>query len=226
MIIYITQKKLKDKHGQSLDVLENAYIQYYLANHMFAENAVFIPVTNHLQQTMRLTQTMKPDWIIFTGGNNVTPDTNSEKALVDDLCPDRDEVERYLIQYADMHHIPKLAICRGFQFLNVIYGGQLSYFLTAHGELRKHPCVFEEQEYLINSYHQHGIKVSQLSAQLKPIVLADDNVVEAYVNVSDKLSPTLGVQWHPERDAIKPDLFKMIWEKFVNESTHFSRRHG
>ncbi len=225
MIIYITQKQLQDKHSQSLDALESKYIDYFLTQKIFPENAIFVPVPNSLSHVMKLSQTLSPQWIIFTGGNNVTPVTPNE--LVDDLCPKRDEVEAFLISFADNNHIPKLAICRGFQFLNIYYGGELHYFLPEHGA-RKHMCSYENETLMVNSYHQHGIYPSQLSTKLIGIAetFDKDPIVEAYINRSNDISPTLGVQWHPERDEIKPDLFKMIWEKFVNESSHFSRGHG
>lgn len=228
MIIYITQKQLIDKHGQPLDALESKYIDYFLAHKIFPENAVFVPVANSPKHIAKLTETIVPQWVIFTGGNNVKPENVELTETVDDLCPLRDEVERYLINYADNNNIPKLAICRGFQYLNVHYGGGLSYFLPGHSALRQHRCLYEHAGHRVNSYHQHGIYLRQLSAKLKMIACSDEEnqVVEAYTNASDDISPTLGVQWHPERDDLKPDLFKMIWEKFLNESSYFSRRNG
>lgn len=226
MIIYITQKQIQDKHGQSLDALESKYIDYFLKQKLFPENAVFVPVPNLLSHAIQLIESIKPQYIIFTGGNNVKPPVAND--LVDDLCPTRDEVEQFLIHFADSNQIPKLAICRGFQFLNVYYGGKLHYFLPEHASLRKHMCIYKNEAFMVNSYHQHGIYSSQLSQKLIRIAQTNDiePIVEAYTNKSHDISPTLGVQWHPERDDIKPDLFKMIWEKFVNESSHFSRGHG
>lgn len=228
MIIYVTQKQSTDKHGQSLDVLETRYNDYFQQNSFFPPDALFLPVSNALEQVVKLIDSIKPDCIIFTGGNNVKPVSLAEQESVGDFCPKRDEVEQYLIQYADRNNIPKLAICRGFQFLNVYYGGKLSYFLPEHAMQRRHQCEFENQELMVNSYHQHGIYPAQLSNKLKAIALSVEQhpVVEAYINVAKDISPTLGVQWHPERDDIQPDLFKMIWEKLINESGHFSCWHG
>lgn len=219
MIIFITLKVLRDQYGQMLDGLEKGYIEYFQKEKIFPPNAIFILVPNNLEQVEYLSQKLKPACIIFTGGNNVK--TNDSLNLnIDDVFPERDAVESFLIDYADQNNIFKLAICRGLQFLNLYYGGNIQYFLKNHLTAKDHLCIYEKQEYWVNSYHNHGIYLNDLAINLKPIVFSkNDKTVEAVIN-SRKISPTLGVQWHPERKAFPVDLFKIIWAKYFYESSY------
>ena len=48
----------------------------------------------------------------------------------------------------------------------------------------------------VNSYHNHGIRRSNIGKDLDIIAYSEDGFVEAYK--SKKLN-ILGIQWHPER---------------------------
>lgn len=214
MIIYITQKQIKDKHGAQCDSLEAAYIKYFESKKLFGHDAIYLPVANNIFAVKALLNHQKPDLIILSGGNNVMPSDTALHEQVADFCIERDEVEKLLVEYADIHQVPKIAICRGFQYLNKLYGGEITYFLSEHQE-RKHPCLYENQEYTVNSYHQHGILSHQLSSLLKPIAFTkDQHLIEGYVHHSTNISPTLGVQWHPERDNEGESLFEILWDTF------------
>lgn len=213
-----------DKHQQPIDVLESGYISYFLRHNMFPNDSVFIPVVNQTSLVQLMLNKVRPDFIVFTGGNNVKPTDKTLAEKVGDFCEARDIVETLLAQYADSNNIPKLAICRGCQFLNVYYGGSLTYYLSEHS-IGKHIVRWDNAECSVNSYHQHGIEAANLASLFEPIVMSDDNrIVEAYRNRSKDISPTLGIQWHPERDDIIPDLFLKIGKPFINESCHPGRR--
>lgn len=222
MIVFITQKLIRDKHQQVLDGLEQKYIAYL--KKILPKTAVFIPIINDVAHVRRLVDMIKPDLLIITGGNDVQP-TRKEDNREYDICPIRDEVEGYLIDYADENNIFKLAICRGFQFLNVYYGGSLSYQLNNHPPGIDHICLYEDKEYNVNSYHRQGVHKDNMAPCLKPIAFSErDHLVEAYISQTDTISPTLAAQWHPERKQFPVDLFKILWSRYYNESNYSSRR--
>lgn len=146
--------------------------------------------------------------------------------------PGRDAVTLPLIRAALQRDIPLLAICRGFQELNVALGGTLhtriheqpgktdhrggsgSYdeiYKPAHDLLLEKGSRFAEifgaQRITINSVHWQGI--NQPADQLIVEGRAPDGVIEA-VRVKGA-SFALGVQWHPEYRCIdNPDSMKLF----------------
>lgn len=74
------------------------------------------------------------DLILFAGGTDVNPDYYMEKRGKHTASPDipRDEFEYSIFRtYPDN---PKLGICRGAQFLNVMNGGKLVQHITGHDD--------------------------------------------------------------------------------------------
>lgn len=133
--------------------------------------------------------------------------------------PGRDAITLPLIRAALQRDIPLLAICRGFQELNVALGGTLhtriheqpgkldhrgadgpydEIYKPAHDLLlepgSKFAEIFGKPRITINSVHWQGI--NQPAEQLIVEGRAPDGVVEA-VRVKGATF-ALGVQWHPE----------------------------
>jgi putative glutamine amidotransferase len=138
------------------------------------------------------------------------------------LDPARDAVTLYLARQAAATGIPLFAICRGFQEVNVAFGGSL--LQAVHEEPgkidhREDESLPLEGQYApahrvnvlpgsrlgqilggmssiqVNSLHGQGI--DRLARGLVVDALADDGLVEAY-HVQDAPGFSLAVQWHPE----------------------------
>lgn len=149
--------------------------------------------------------------------------------------PARDATTLPLIRAALKRGLPLLAICRGFQEVNVALGGTLHQAVHAvagmhdHRENKHH--TLEQQyaaahrvrleadgalsrilggagEIMVNSLHGQGI--ATLAPGLAVEARADDGLVEAY-RVADAAGFTLAVQWHPEWQlAQNPDSIKLF----------------
>ncbi len=164
------------------------------------------------------------DGLLLTGSaSNVEPyhygGPASEPGTLHD--PNRDATTLPLIPRAVAAGLPVLAICRGFQEMNVAYGGTLCQRLhevagyldhredestalevqygPAHevllepgGWLRK---IAGRDRLQVNSLHWQGIQ--SLGAKLTVEARAPDGVIEAF-RVADAPSFALGLQWHPE----------------------------
>jgi putative glutamine amidotransferase len=135
--------------------------------------------------------------------------------------PERDIASLALIPAAIRAGMPLLAICRGFQEMNVAFGGTLHQKVHQVGgyHLHKenpddpldvqygpsHEVVFEPEGLLarltgragatVNSLHAQG--VDRLGEELVVDARADDGLVEAFV-VRGAPGFNLSVQWHPE----------------------------
>ena len=154
MFIYITLKQTRDANQYPCDTLEQAYLNYFTANPLTPKNACFLPIPNHLDTAKNITKNCVASMIVITGGNSIDPQYLNTKQMLDDLAPARDEVEKYLYNYAISKNIPILAICRGFQFVNILSGRKLTLELKDHPPGQPHNCTYEEDNYQVNSFHR------------------------------------------------------------------------
>lgn len=73
------------------------------------------------------------DLVLFTGGEDVTPDFYGEVAMAKTSFNRlRDNKEQIIFQAALDRDLPMVGICRGGQFLNVMNGGKLWQHVTHH----------------------------------------------------------------------------------------------
>lgn len=179
------------------------------------------------------------DGLLFTGSySNVEPHhyggAPSEPGTLHDAH--RDATTLPLMRAAIEAGVPVLAICRGFQEMNVVYGGTLHQQVHAvegfddHRENKADPL--DEQygpahaitlvnggalQRLAGGAHQarvnslHGQGIEKLGAGLVAEAHAPDGLIEA-VSVAGARAFALGVQWHPEwkhaQDALSTAIFR------------------
>ena len=177
------------------------------------------------------------DGFLFTGGQDVDPAVyGAEKTeLCGECCPERDTMEKLLLDIAMKRDIPVLGICRGIQFINACLGGTLwqdiptqfsdklthcqkpPYNKPVHDvmidrnsplyELLKKECI------AVNSYHHQGVR--ELSPELKSMASAPDGLVEAVYAPDYKF--LWAVQWHPEFSYESDKNSLLIFNAFVEK---------
>ncbi len=180
------------------------------------------------------------DGFIFTGGRpNVHPEEYGELETEahGTFDRDRDGLALPLIRACVAKGLPILAICRGFQELNVAMGGSLypeirdlpgrdNHRMPPDGTLDEKFAIrhvvkmtdggpfhriFGSTEVMTNSLHGQGIKTPG-----ERIVIdgcAPDGTPEA-IYVKGAPGFTLGVQWHPEYKAELDPVSKPLFEAF------------
>jgi putative glutamine amidotransferase len=153
------------------------------------------------------------------------------------LDPARDALTLRLIRAAVDAGIPLLGICRGFQEINVAFGGSLHQAVhetaghSDHREAKNQPLEAQYaqvhavrtaegghlaaitgcSEFMVNSLHGQGI--DRLGAGLVAEAYAPDGLIEA-VSVPGAKSFALAVQWHPEWKVMHTPPYLAIFRAF------------
>ncbi len=155
--------------------------------------------------------------------------------------PNRDATTLPLIPRAIAAGLPVLAICRGFQEMNVAYGGTLHQRLHEvdglldHREDESTPLdvqygpahevllepggclqkIAGQDRLQVNSLHWQGVET--LGKDLLVEARAPDNVVEAF-RVAGSAGFALGLQWHPEWQFEKNPFSSALFAAFGEAS--------
>lgn len=159
------------------------------------------------------------DGMILTGGPDIDPRLYGETILNDSvtLAPTRDRGEKILCALAEARGIPLLGICRGVQYLNVYYGGDLYQDIPTQLETEVahrmaqpyrrtcHRCLLEAgspiaqllgtEEISVNSHHHQAVR--KVAPGFEIMARCDDGVIEAIWKPDHKF--LWGLQWHPEK---------------------------
>jgi putative glutamine amidotransferase len=152
------------------------------------------------------------DGLVFSGGNDLGPQEYGADAhpATTGTNPERDRGELALLEEALARNLPVLAICRGFEVLNVARGGNLVQHLpeilgheehrAVVGEFSEHAVSVDPSSRIrevrgpVMSHHHQGI--GRVGEGLREVAWADDGTVEAIED--PEKSFVVGVLWHPE----------------------------
>ncbi|HEY8648514.1 MAG TPA: gamma-glutamyl-gamma-aminobutyrate hydrolase family protein [Candidatus Limnocylindria bacterium] len=154
------------------------------------------------------------DALCLTGGEDMEPSRYGSLAdpLAEPADPARDALELTLLAAARERDLPVLGICRGFQVINVAYGGSLVQHVEGHreanGPIVPHTVVATEGSklaaacgtapYSVNARHHQAVAERVLAPALVPTAHID-GLVEAFEDPAQRW--LVAVQWHPERAA-------------------------
>lgn len=198
---------------------------------------VLLPSTERMLPLRELLESL--DGLLLTGAtSNIEPhhytDEKSYEGNTHD--PARDETTLALLPLALKMGVPVLAICRGFQEVNVAFGGTLHQKVHEQPELLDHrdnprdplekrygpahevtfskdgllASIAGEGSRRVNSLHGQG--VDRLAKGLKVEATAPDGLVEAFRHEGSPF--LLGVQWHPEWKFAENDFYRGLFEAF------------
>lgn len=179
------------------------------------------------------------DGIVLTGSvSNIEPHHYSDESSYEGnlLDPRRDATNLALIPLAVEMGVPVLAICRGFQEVNVAFGGSLYQkvheqpgFLD-HRERHEDPLpmqygpahaitlapggvlrqLAQTEQVQVNSLHGQGVQ--RLGRGLEIEATAPDGLIEAFRH--DGPGFLLAVQWHPEWRVTENRFYLAIFNAF------------
>jgi putative glutamine amidotransferase len=178
------------------------------------------------------------DGIVFSGGADVDPTMYGAEAHPETDTPQarRDAGELALMREALERDLPMLAICRGFQLLNVVRGGDLIQHLPESigsddhkqipGEFAEHPVEVKAETRLagivgersdVTSHHHQAI--GKIGDGLVETAWAADGTLEGLEDPSLRFA--VGVQWHPEAGEDQA-----LFESLVDEARAYRTERG
>lgn len=189
------------------------------------------PFTLFAESTLPATERLRGfDALLIPGGFDIDPKRYGEDPLATTKTADmaaQDQFEAELLDAAVSIGLPVLAICRGFQLLNVEHGGSLLQDLPEDSEHRSstHQVLLEADsriaralgctELPVSSYHHQAI--ARVGAGLRVVGRAPDGVVEALEPLDPNI-PLLAVQWHPEDSAAENPQQHAIFQWLIDEA--------
>lgn len=184
--------------------------------------------------------------LVLAGGGDPRPSLYGEDEIAEagnSIDDPRDAMELDLLDGAREAQVPVWGVCRGFQLLNVYFGGtlyqdiplqlpsqvlhqdsnpadglihELTVDATRAGASGIEAALARETP-LVNSRHHQGIK--DLADELVPVAWAPDGLVEAlYLGDRGSGAPSPwwvhGVQWHPE-NLVALGQQRALWAAFA-----------
>jgi putative glutamine amidotransferase len=177
------------------------------------------------------------DGLLLIGGGDIDPAHYGEDPLPEcyGIDSEADVFEMHLVREAIGRAMPVLAICRGFQILNVATGGSLHQHITGRQGLVGHGIPGERSEMhevelepgtwtakamgtetarVASSHHQ---AVARLGEGLVVSGRAPDGIVEAVEHPDG--SWVVAVQWHPERTAETDPAQQGLFDALVEQAS-------
>jgi len=151
------------------------------------------------------------DGLVLCGGNDIDPQYYNEPVAGSvDIDQERDMLEFALLKAYVEAGKPVMGICRGYQLINVFFGGSMHQHIPEspiHTNGTDHYCTHSVtaesdsivgrlygSEFPVNSAHHQAIKT--LGAGLRATAFWQEQYIEAFEHTS---LPVFGVQWHPEK---------------------------
>jgi len=180
------------------------------------------------------------DGLLLTGGGDIHPDSFKEEwhPTLSHVNEARDALEMRLCQQALIDDLPVFGICRGIQVMNVAMSGSLYQDIPSqfscplphkvkHGDsqhdikIQPHSLlhrITNERNAKVNSAHHQAIKV--IGNGFVVTAQSTDGVIEAIEDMSRRFM--LGVQYHPERMLLTPELCEhgqKLFQAFIDAAT-------
>ena len=239
-----TCHRLNDRH-----YFHVAGEKYISAVNNFSNCAgILVPATSQTSINESILDAL--DGFLLTGSlSNVHPKRYNEEIIDSNLRLDesRDACVFSLIHSIIERKMPLFAICRGFQEMNVAFGGTLYQDLERDSKYRghdfdrdehsdiqygiSHDVAFERNGLLqgitgvqiaqVNSLHTQGVK--QLGDGLSVEATSQDGLIEAFT-VDDADGFNLAVQWHPEWQPNTSSTSTALLEYFGQTCQAFAKQ--
>lgn len=176
-------------------------------------------IPNSLEDPVGYVASIGVNRLLLTGGDSLSASVNECVSPAPTL---RDNTESLLLDWSISNNIPTFGVCRGMQFINTYFGGGLTRDLSSvvsneihvdcHHFVQFVSGEFLGCKYLVNSYHDDGVLVDQISKSLDILAQTQAGVVEALCHPH---LPITAIQWHPERPSPSMTLDTSLFRSWL-----------
>lgn len=204
--IVVTQRvDIIKSFGERRDSVDQRWTDFLLSCEI---KPFFLP--NNLQFVQTVLDNEKIDGVLLTGGNSLVKYGGD--------APERDGIEKFLLQFAIKHRLPLAGVCRGMQVIQDYFGvGLVSvsdhvatrHRLTVAAESR-HAALLNDVKQ-VNAFHRFGAYDSVPNLFIS--ARSTDNIVMA---VEHTKYPLFGQMWHSEREYPFSEKEIVLFKKYYN----------
>lgn len=180
IVLYTQRVEIIESYGERRDCADQNIPRF-----IEACGYLPVPMPNVWNIAERMLLDLKPAGVILTGGNSLGKYGGD--------APERDDMEKKVLDFALEHDLPVYGFCRGMQVI-------VDYFDSTLQTVQGHVAVYHRidgelgiQE--VNSFHNQACY--EVKAPLEILARAGDGVVEAVCYKEKKIMATM---WHPERE--------------------------
>lgn len=162
-----------------------------------------VPIPNRVADVCEFIEGLGLAGVILSGGNDLASLPGAT-----DTAPERDALERAILERSAETGLPVFGVCRGLQLMTVHHGGRLT---RIDGHVRTHHRIEVRGEATdsfaldaregVNSFHDWGVRADEIGTVLRIAALAPDGSVEALRHPE---LPQAAIMWHPERGPGDP----------------------
>lgn len=140
-----------------------------------------VPLPNDNMLVKEYLDKLRPCGIILSGGNSLIKYGGD--------APERDMLDKKLIEYSIQNNMPLYGFCRGMQSIQDYFG------ISLH-QIKEHVGVRHVLlDRNVNSYHNQG--TWENCDELEILYKSSDGMIEG---IKHKKRPIIGTMWHPERE--------------------------
>jgi len=218
-----------------LEDKERSYVMddYVQAVYLAGGAPLILPIISS-EKTIEI-QMENIDGLILPGGEDINPVYYKEihHNKLANISPRLDAYEMILLKIASRKKIPILGICRGMQFINVFFGGNLYQDNSLHikcwikhcqeclVDSKRHQVSVKKGSWLhsifgddivVNSFHHQSI--NELAEGFTVTANSKDELIEGIEKIGDPFC--VGVQWHPELLAPADEKMSDLFKSFVS----------
>jgi len=205
--VLVTQRvDVIPSYGERRDALDQRWVKFLVASDIFP---VIAP--NNMDCISFILENDKLDGVLLTGGGDIES--------LDGNCPERDQVEKYILEWAMRRDVPLIGVCRGMQLIQDFFGIELKrveghinnrFRLNVNFNNRISSLVDGISD--VNSYHQFG--AYETKGDLVTVASSSDGVVMAVEHISKSV---FGIMWHSEREEVFLDKHARFFQKIYRK---------